>query len=244
MAVFLGLGVGMALPFLLLGLVPRLRKALPRPGAWLGTFKQLLGFPMLATALWLFWIVGQQVGLTPMISAMAGALLAGLGLWLAGRGSQRLWQRCLAGLLVIAGIGAAVLAVQNAPPKPEGQSSAALLNGEPYSEARLDALLAAQTPVFAYFTADWCITCKLNERGALASDTVAAAFAKRGVATLVGDWTSRDDALARTLARYGRAGVPLYLYFPPGASAAQPIILPQILTGADLVAALSQELPE
>jgi thiol:disulfide interchange protein len=240
MAVFLGLGLGMALPFLLLGYVPALRRLLPKPGAWMETFKQFLAFPMLATALWLFWVVGQLTDASGMALALGAALMLGLGCWLWQRGPGA--TRAAAVLALLAAV--AVPFVRGASPvaavsSGDRGSAATVLAAEPYSDARLAALRSDGRPVFAYFTADWCISCKVNEKVTLTHPDVASAFASKGVAVLVGDWTKRDDVLGKVLERHGRAGVPLYLYFPAGNTSAQPQILPQLLTPEVLTTAIN-----
>jgi DsbC/DsbD-like thiol-disulfide interchange protein/cytochrome c biogenesis protein CcdA len=219
LAVFAGLGLGLALPFLALGFVPALRRRLPRPGPWMATLQRILAVPMFLTALGLAWILGRQTGADGMALGLAAALTLGLGLWWLGAGG-----RWLAWALILA--SAAPLLLLDVAPG-EAAEAESPLAAEPFSEARLAALRGAGTPAFVYFTADWCLTCKVNERGALASDRVAAAFRARGIRVLVGDWTRGDAAIGRFLERHGRSGVPLYLYYPPGRDAE---ILPQILT--------------
>lgn len=245
--VYLALGLGMALPFLALGFIRPLRALLPRPGTWMDTFRRVLAFPMFATALWLFWIVGRQVGLDAMVAGLAVALLMALSLWLVGR-AQVTGKRMrvgwgLAALLIAIGGGLTVpkLGVANAVASdgtPGQTATVQTIRGltvEPFSEAKLADLVQAGTPTFVYFTADWCVTCKLNERVALERAEVADAFKQAGVSVLVGDWTRRDDAITAVLRRHGRDGVPLYLYFPRGATSDKPVVLPQILTPSLLI---------
>jgi thiol:disulfide interchange protein/DsbC/DsbD-like thiol-disulfide interchange protein len=224
LAVFAGLGLGLALPFLLLGFVPALRRLLPRPGAWMGTFQRLLSVPMFLTALGLAWVLGAESGVDGMAIGLGGALLLGLALWWVGRGG-----RWLALVFALAAIVAPFLLLPSE--APAASSAEGPLAAEPFSEARLSALRAARTPLFVYFTADWCLTCKVNERGAMASAEVAQAFRARGIKVLAGDWTRGDPAIGRFLEREGRSGVPLYLYYPPGGEAE---VLPQILTAGRL----------
>lgn len=240
--VYLALGLGMALPFLLLGFVKPLRAMLPRPGAWMDTFRRVLAFPMFATALWLFWITGRQLGLDAMVAGLAVALLMALALWLVGR-AQAMDKRIslgwgLAALLIAIGgglsvpkLGVAQASASNGAPV----QTASGLTVEPFSEAKLNELMQAGTPTFVYFTADWCVTCKVNERVALERAEVAEAFNAAGVSVLVGDWTRRDDAITAVLRRHGRDGVPLYLYFPKGSTSDAPVVLPQILTPSLLI---------
>lgn len=230
MLVFAGLGLGIALPFLLIGFVPALRRRLPRPGAWMARLRRVLSIPMFLTALALAWVLGRQAGVDGMTLALAAALLAALGLWWTGRrqvaGAERAWWPAAPALALAV---AAVLVVRPAP-----VAAVAAAGHEAFSEARLATLRAEGRPVFAYFTADWCLTCKVNEKTAIETQAVAEAFAKNKVAVLVGDWTDGDPALGRFIERHNRAGVPLYLWYAPGS--AEPQVLPQVLTTGTLTA--------
>jgi len=231
LVVFGGLGLGLALPFLLLAYLPALRRRLPRPGPWMVRMQRILSVPMFLTALALAWVLGRQTGVDGMILGLAGAVALGLGLWwLGARGVTR--QRWAAAAVLAAAVAAPLLLLNPQPADASGGSAlASRLQAEPFAETRLAALRAERRPVFLYFTADWCITCKVNEQGALASDAVADAFAARGVRVLAGDWTLGDPAIGRFLERHGRSGVPLYLYYAPGE---EPRVLPQILTASIL----------
>ncbi|WP_129790991.1 protein-disulfide reductase DsbD [Sphingosinicella sp. CPCC 101087] len=224
LAVFAGLGLGLALPFLLLGFVPALRRRLPKPGAWMERFQRILSVPMFLTALGLAWILGRQSGVDGMALGLAAALVLGLALWWLGRRQDRARAWLPLAMILIAVLAPLpfVRTVEAGPVMAEGG-----LASEPFSEARLAELRAAGSPVFVYFTADWCLTCKVNERAVLDQAEVAAAFRQRGVRVLVGDWTRGDAAIGRFLESHGRSGVPLYLYYAPGGEAE---ILPQILT--------------
>nr|WP_284734827.1 protein-disulfide reductase DsbD domain-containing protein [Sphingosinicella terrae] len=230
LAVFAGLGLGLALPFLLLGFVPALRRRLPRPGLWMERFQRLLSLPMFATALGLGWILGRQSGVDGMTLGLAAALLLGVALWWLGR-RQSIGGTLLPLLLVAAAVVAPLPFVRTAEAAPEAGQAA--IAAEPFDERRLAELRAAGTPVFLYFTADWCLTCKVNERAAIGQSEVAAAFEAKGVRTMVGDWTRGDPEIGRFLERHGRSGVPLYLYYAPGREAE---LLPQILTVGRLTA--------
>ncbi|MEO5866508.1 MAG: thioredoxin family protein [Sphingomonas sp.] len=232
LAVFAGLGIGLALPFLALGFVPVLRKALPRPGAWMETFRRILSIPMWLTAIALGWVLGRQTGTNGLVAALIAALAVGLMLWWGGQRQARGKSFGMAAGIGIVAIG--VLAsgsIARFPPQHStGATSAAQDGAEPFSEARLAALRAQHRPVFAYFTADWCLTCKVNEKVAIETDATRQAFAKKNVAVLVGDWTDGNPALGRFIEAHNRAGVPLYLYYAPGA--AEPTVLPQVLTSS------------
>ena len=235
LAIFAGLGLGLALPFLLLGFVPALRRRLPRPGPWMARFRRLMSVPMFLTALALAWILGRQAGVDGMALGLAAALLIALALWWFGRrqGRGRAWLPLAPAMLTA---GAALMLVPTLASEPAQASAQGALKSEPFSEARLAALQQEQKPVFVYFTADWCVTCKVNEKGALERKVVADAFAKRQVAVLVGDWTRGDAAIGRFLEKHGHSGVPLYLYYAPG----KPVeVLPQVLTPSRLVSMVS-----
>ena len=227
LALFGGLGIGLALPFLLLGFVPALRRRLPKPGAWMERLQRILSVPMFLTAVALAWVLGKQTGVDGMTLGLLAALLLGIALWWLGRGG-----RWFPWLLLFAAIVWPIWQIRPLPP--EARAAEAPLPAEPFSEARLASLRAANTPVFLYFTADWCLTCKVNERGALAATEVAAHFRARGIKVLVGDWTLGDATIGRFLEAQGRSGVPLYLYYAPGQP--QPQVLPQILTAGQLTA--------
>ena len=221
MAVFVGLGLGLALPFLAIGFVPALRRRLPRPGAWMDRFRKAMSVPMFATALALAWILGRIAGVDRMALGLAAALVVALALWWVGRrqhGSQARPWLPLGGAVAALLVGGVIVA----------RPAPATLASEPFSEARLAALTAASKPTFVYFTADWCLTCKVNEGAAIERAEVRDSFAKGGITVLVGDWTRGDAAISAFLARHGRSGVPLYLFYPAGAR--EPQVLPQVLT--------------
>lgn len=234
LAIFAGLGFGLALPFLALGFVPALRRRLPRPGPWMDRFRRLMSVPMFLTALALAWILGRQAGVDGMAIGLAAAMALGLALWWVGRSQGR------GSWLALAPAALAVVAAITLVPTPTAGPAAAapqsLLESEAFTEARLAELRKQGRPVFVYFTADWCATCKVNEKVALEREQVAEAFDKSRVAVLVGDWTRGDAAIGRFLEKHGRSGVPLYLYYAPG----KPVeILPQVLTPARLVSMVS-----
>jgi len=221
LAVFAGLGLGLALPFLLLGYVPALRRRLPSPGPWMVRFRHVLALPMALTALGLAWILERQVGLPGLAVGLTAAAAVALVLWWAGR--RQAWLAFAPAALA----AAAAVAFLPAASAPAQARTGGALAAEPFSEARLAQLRAEGRPVFVYFTADWCLTCKVNEAAVLDQDEVAAAFAEKKVAVLVGDWTRGDAAIGRFLEKQGRSGVPLYLWYAPGEP---PEVLPQILT--------------
>ena len=228
LAVFAGLGLGLALPFLLLGYVPALRRHLPKPGAWMDRFRRILSIPMWLTAVALAWVLGRQAGVDGMALGLLIALIAALALWAAGRRQARGRGFGWPALVVVAAmLVVGVWLIRPAPP-----AVAATQEATTFSEARLAQLRGEGRSVFAYFTADWCLTCKVNERAAIETDGVRQAFARNNVAVLVGDWTNGDPVLGRFIEAHNRAGVPLYLYYPKGGG--EPQVLPQVLTPAML----------
>jgi len=229
LAVFVALGLGLALPFLALAFIPALRRALPKPGAWMVRFKLAMAVPMGLTALALLWLAWRIAGLgfAAGCAALAVALLAIV--WLVGRmqrGGRAATPRAAPALAVLALVFA--LALPRAADAPGISGQADTLGSRVFSTAALSTARASGKPVFVYFTADWCLTCKANEAAALDRETTRAAFAKAGVQVLRGDWTRRDPAITRFLEARGAAGVPLYLWYAPGA--AVPETLPQLLT--------------
>jgi thiol:disulfide interchange protein DsbD len=243
-AVFLALGIGFALPFVLVGLAPGLLRALPKPGAWMLTFKQLLAFPMYAAAVWLVWVLTQETGTTALIAILGGMILLAFGAWAwtASRNANAGWRivGALFALLGLIGALVSLVIIHGDTIPPAAAAAHAEVAGipcEPYTAAKLADLRAQKRAVFVDATAAWCITCMVNEKVALANDRVRDAFASKHIAYLIADWTSRNAQITALLAANGRSGVPLYLYYAPGA--ATPVVLPQILTEDEVVKAIS-----
>ena len=231
LAIFGGLGLGLALPFLAIGFVPALRRRLPRPGMWMETFRRILSVPMWLTAIALAWVLGRQAGVDGMTDALIAAFAVALVLCVAGRRQARgLGMGAWVGVLLLTVTVYAAWTIGH--DKPATGVAVATTGAEPFSETRLASLRAAKRPVFAYFTADWCLTCKVNEKTAIETEATHTAFARHDVAVLVGDWTDGDPVLGRFIQAHNRAGVPLYLYYAPGA--AEPQVLPQVLTSGML----------
>ena len=228
---FAALGLGLALPFLLLGFVPPLRRLLPRPGAWMNTFRKIMAVPMGLTALALLWLCWRLGGAEFALLALALALVLLVGLAFAGR-RQRTGKRAfvpvLASIALVAGVGVLSLPALYAPP---ARSQSGLIAAEPFSQQALAEARASGKPVFVWFTADWCVTCKVNENVAIEREATRAAFEEAGVIALVGDWTRKDPEITRFLTSQGVGGVPLYLWYSADGEAQQ---LPQILTPSSL----------
>ena len=240
LAVFASLGLGMALPFLAISYSPALLRLLPRPGPWMARLKEVLAFPMFGSAVWLIWVLSQQTDPNGVAAVLASMVAIAFAAWAWGNAQRNgvMWGRIFA----IAGLAASVALVvlspvnstQTATPSPN--HTGGNIPSEPFSPERLTELRDSRKPVFVNLTAAWCITCLLNEEMALSSDRMAEMFRTRGIVYLKGDWTNRDPVIARVLKTYGRSGVPLYLYFAPGALEAK--VLPQILTEGELIATL------
>ncbi len=264
-SVFTALGLGMAAPSLVLSASPRLLARVPKPGKWTETLKQALGFLMMATVVWLGSVLATLAGAQAVTFLLGGLAVCGLGAWIYGRWASldrplgsRITASVLALLLVVGGAAVsariAAGAAQHAAfatPQAGGQGAAGALSGagapqgttaasgstwEPFSAARLAELRLAGSPVLIDFSAQWCLTCKVNERIALQNPAVESRLKELDVATLKADWTDRNDEIAQALAGYGRSGVPLYVLYYPGTG--QPKILPEILTPGIVLSAL------
>jgi thiol:disulfide interchange protein/DsbC/DsbD-like thiol-disulfide interchange protein len=244
-AVLLALGLGLALPFLILSFTPALQRLLPRPGPWMDRLRQFLAFPMYASAVWMIWVLTQQTGADGVVYALGGMILIAFAIWLLQLGSgtsPAIWlRRGLAGVAVLAAF-AATLKLEDRPATAAsaagGTSNGVSFEGwERFSRERMDQAVAEGKPVFVDFTAAWCITCLVNERVALDTPASRRAFEQAGVVKLKGDWTNRDPEITSSLKELGRAGVPVYLLWVPGAD--RPKILPQVLTEAMILSELA-----
>ena len=243
MVVFFFLGLGMALPFLVLSFSPALMKFMPKPGAWMNTFKEFMAFPMYATVLWLLWVLGNQVGVNGMAIVVGACILLAFGLWLLQKRTVvgPFWRNANAVMATIA-IVIAFYSLQSPmlESRPMTQSYAGggddeymVANYEAFGTARFEELQAEGKPVFINMTAAWCITCLANEQTTLSSDRVIQAMTDQGITYLKGDWTNQDPEISRVLDAFNRPSVPLYVFYPGAGK--EPVILPQILTPSIVV---------
>lgn len=236
--IFASLGFGMALPFLALSYSPKLASYLPNPGPWMDTLKQVLAFPMYITSIWLVWIVGRQTNETGLAVILLGCTSLAFAIWLWQKAStsgkpawfSKIFAAASLAFMVYAGLNVDALSSEK---KSHG-------DWEPYSAEKLSELRAEGTPVFIDLTADWCITCKANEKVAL-TENVKQYAKDNGIAMLVGDWTKKDPRITELLSEFNRSGVPLYLMYP--ADNSQPAkVLPQILKESTVLDAMKESL--
>lgn len=241
LVVFLALGIGFAAPFVAVAFVPALLRRLPRPGPWMDGFKKLLAFPMYGAVAWLVWVLTVQVGSDAVPRILGAAVILALAAWVFGI----VQRRSLAGgkpvalaasATVLAAVAVAGGAFWPAYSVATEASGVAKLDDEAYTPQRLAALQAEGRPVLVNYTAAWCVSCQVNDRVALSTTAVSEAFKRNNAVYLKADWTKRDSQIAAELARFGRAGVPLYLVY--GAKGGDPAILPSILTEGVVVKAL------
>ena len=224
--VFAVLGLGLALPFLLIGFVPALAHRLPRPGAWMETLKQVLAFPMYLTAAWLLWVLGKQRGVDAVGLALVGLVLLALGLWW----FQRVrFAAPLQRMLALALATSALVPLVMVHRLPTSTSAAAMTDGHvPYSAERLAALRAEGRIVFVDMTADWCVTCKANEKAVLNTDAFRELLSEHDAVMMTGDWTNVDPAITAFLEQHKAVGVPLYVMYPRNGGEGE--VLPTVLT--------------
>ena len=213
MLVFLSLGLGLALPFLLIGFVPALASRLPKPGAWMDTFKSWLAFPMYLTAVWLAWVFGKQRGMDALALLLAGLVLLAIGLWWFERQryAEGMLKKATAWLFIALALGVSFGALRVAN---TNAGMAAMEGTVPYSAEKLAELRGQGKQVFVDMTADWCITCKVNEKAVLHTDGFRKLLDDTGTVYMVGDWTNQDEQISVFLDQYKAPGVPLYVVFP------------------------------
>lgn len=233
--VFTALGLGVAAPYMTLTLFPALLKKLPRPGAWMVTFKQILAFPMLVAVVWLVWVFGSQVGSDRMALLLLSLVGVGFAAWVYGKWGNS-WEEKPRRLGTV-GAALALLLASSVGYQAARQDATAD-KWQAYSPELVDSLVAEGKPVFLDFTADWCTSCKANELLALSRPEVGKKFDKLGVALVKGDWTKKDPVITAALAKHGRAGVPLYVLYPGDGK--EPVVLPEVLLPGTVLDALEQ----
>jgi thiol:disulfide interchange protein DsbD len=244
--VFAAMGVGMALPYLAASWWPGIARALPRPGAWMQTFRQAMAFPMFATVIWLLWVLGQQTGIDGASGLLALLLTVAWLVWALGLSGRTRWVLSGLALAALLWLGSSwlPLALREAPADQpsasaretnQAASSANASAWQPWSEAAIQAQLAAGRPVFVDFTAAWCVTCQYNKKTTLAAPQVLADFAARQVVLMRADWTRRDPAITQALTALGRSGVPVYALYAPGRA---PVLLSELPSVAEIQSAL------
>ncbi|MNZ85335.1 Thiol:disulfide interchange protein DsbD precursor [compost metagenome] len=236
LTVFAALGIGMALPFVLACWMPALVRWLPRPGAWMDTFRRAMAFPMFATVAWLVWVLGQQSGVDGAGALLLLLVLFSAVVWAFTLGGKARWLLGGFLLLLTLGLGSAFGPhITRAAATPGAAPTASADGWQPWATGRVEELTAAGKPVFVDFTAAWCVTCQVNKHTTLNRDDVRAAFAERGVALLRADWTRRDPAITAALTALGRSGVPVYVLYAPGKP---PLVMTELLSPTEVHAAL------
>jgi len=244
LVLFLAMGFGLASPYIAIATIPFLARHMPKPGAWMAVLKQALAFPLLGTAVWLFWVACVQRGAMILPVGLGGAVGLGLVAWLFGTTQRQamikgatpgvIIGRILA-LLVLVIAGASLARIDNGVASGGLVETKAEAGSVSYSPERLAGLREEGKPVFVDMTAAWCITCMVNERVALQTAPVQKAFKAQGVVYMKGDWTNRDETISAFLREHGRDGVPLYVYYAPHKDGK---ILPQILTVSGVLDAI------
>jgi thiol:disulfide interchange protein DsbD len=244
LAVFAALGLGLALPYLAASLWPAVARALPRPGAWMDTFRRFMAFPMFATVVWLVWVLGQQSGIDGAAALLI--LLVGLGLlaWsLAQQGRARRWLgtvSTVAMALLLWAFGPHVTRMEDvatAPASATATVTTSTQGWQPWAPGAAEALVASGRPVFVDFTAAWCVTCQYNKKTTLANADVLADLQAKNVALLRADWTRRDPRITTALAQLGRNGVPVYVFYRPGKP---PVVLTEVLSVDEVRSTIAQ----
>jgi thiol:disulfide interchange protein DsbD len=250
--VFMSVACGMALPYLAVTVRPAWLRFLPKPGDWMVRVKEFMGFLMMATLLWLLYVLGKQLGMEAVIWTGAFLLAVGIACWLIGRFATltasrgktfATWATAL--VILAAGYWIFLESILNVRSVIAGQTAEAhdspAVDGvrwEPFSVPSLEAHLQSGKTVFLDFTAEWCLTCKVNEKAVLADEEVVRRLKAPGVVAVKADWTARNPEITRLLTQFGRSGVPLYVVFPAGRPA-EPIVLPEVITPSIVLEALS-----
>jgi thiol:disulfide interchange protein DsbD len=249
--VFGAVGLGMALPYLLLTTKQAWMRFLPKPGAWMETTKQFMGFLMMATLIWLLYILGKQLGMEAVIWTTAFLLTVGVACWLVGRFATLTASRKSVRLTWVVAVALVVFGywwfLENtlnvrglvAGEPTAAESGAGGILWQSFSLSRLETDLRESKAVFLDFTAEWCLTCKVNEKTVLSDPNVVEKFRTSGILPVRADWTNRNQEITRLLAKFGRSGVPLYVLFPAG-HPNEPIILPEVVTPGVVIEAIEK----
>ncbi len=243
--IFAMLGLGMALPYLLLTTVPALVKYVPRPGAWMESFKQFMGFLLMATVLWLLWVFSLQVGAEGLLILLAAFIIVSIGGWIFGRWGNiakpkptRVKAMILTALFIIGGVVFAFKFIDTNVTVNQSLEKGNI-KWQKFTPDLLSNSLKEGKPVFIDFTAAWCLSCQVNEKVAFGSEDVQKAFKKLGVVMLKADWTNSDAMITKELAKFGRNSVPLYVLYS-GKENEEPQILPEIITPGIVIDALKK----
>ena len=234
--VFMFVGLGMALPYLVLAIKPKWLRFLPRPGNWMVRFRQFMGFLLIGTLLWLVWILGQMKGADAIVKLGAALLLISILAWIKGS----FWTPVSSARSRILAAAAICIAVLIAAGVYSFVTQPSQLVWQRFTKDSLEKALASGRPVFVDFTADWCLTCKTNERFAIDTPQVRKAFSKQNAILLRADWTKGDPEITEILKDHGRAGVPMYLVYPRGGKEDQPTLLPELITSQTVLDALNK----
>jgi thiol:disulfide interchange protein DsbD len=234
--VFLFIGIGMALPYIVLAFNPSWLRYLPKPGHWMLRLKQFMGFLLAGTLLWLMWILGQMRGVNGIVELGAMLLVIAILAWIKGS----FWTPVSSGRSRLISAAAMICVLLAAAGAYEFVTRPSKMVWKPFTKSSLEEALASGKPVLVDFTADWCITCKANERFAIDTPQVREAFSKRNVVILKADWTNGNPEITQILNQYGRAGVPMYLVYPGGSKGPQPVLLPELITSQTVLDALNK----
>ncbi len=245
--IFTFLGLGMASPYLILTTTPKLLKFIPKPGAWMESMKQFMGFLLLATVLWLLWVLSLQTGSEGVIILLTSLIFVGIGGWVYGRwgniAKAKPTRRIAQTISALALIAAVIFSLQNIEVKAAGAEDVhkqGKIEWRKFSPEILEQLRKEGKPVFVDFTAAWCLSCQVNEKVAFGSGDVQDKFLEKNITALKADWTNKDETITKALASFGRNSVPFYVLYIPDKK--EPVIFPEILTPGIVLDKLEQNL--